>query len=111
MEATQPTGKEMGKQKLGNQHVNGRPGQPEESKKNAKGTLRYETETETCWYTRCEKYATSDERGAAAHIATHTSEGQKRRLQREQQPIQKNPQQNADGIRICTLGQYRTKQR
>ena len=74
-----------------NHHVSRRPRQHKESGENAKGTLRYETETWTWQCAQCERgYAEYDARGAAAHVATHTRANPKIRRQKARRIIQEN---------------------
>ena len=85
----------------------GKQRQPKESRENAKGTLRYEQETQTWQCTQCgEKYAASDARGVTTHVAAHTRARAKQKRRQEQQIIQDHAYQNADEVRIRTLLQY-----
>ena len=90
-----------------NHHVRGRPRQHKESRENAKGALKLDAETETWQCAKCEKkYASSDARGAATHVANHTRENQNRRRRQEQQILQENAYRNTDETWIRTFLQY-----
>ena len=79
------------KQPENSRHVRGRLRQSKESGGNAKGALRYEAETETWQCAQCEKkYAATDARGAAAHVAAHEKANQKKRRRQEQKAIRRN---------------------
>ena len=74
-------------------HLPGNPRIPRESRENSKGTLRYEACTEKWMRTKCEKgYASTNERGAAAHAEAHT---------RAEQKQQKRKEQLSDNTKIC----------
>ena len=102
------TEEEGAAEKPENDHqVRDRPRQSEESGENANGSLRYEAGTET-WQCaqRGEKYAETDAKGAAAHVATRTKANQKKRRQQEQKSLRGNAYQNSDEARIRALQQY-----
>ena len=81
-------------------------------RENAKGTLRYEQETQTWQCAQCgRKYAAADARGATTHVEAHTGANEKKRRQREQQVLQYHAHRNADEVRIRTLLQYGQEKR
>ena len=71
-----------------NHHVRCRRRQPEESRENANGALKYAEETETWKCTQCAKtYAATYARGAAGNVAAREKANQEKRGQQEQNPF------------------------
>ena len=86
------TEKENAERPENNLHIRGRPIQPKESDENDQVRPRYEAEPETWQCTQREKkYAETDARGAAAHVAIQTTVWQKIRRQQEQRPSGEMP--------------------
>ena len=62
-------------------------------------------------HTMRKKYAATDARGEAEHVATHTRTNKKIRRQQEQQTLHENADQNSDEARLRTLLQYGQEKR
>ena len=59
----------------GHMHSHVEPRQPKETQQNKTGTLRYEKETETWHWTKCDKnYPKQNARSAKSHAIAHTHE-------------------------------------